>query len=108
MAFEQVQKAWGIFDTIDYPLQDIVEQSVFPVRTPDKEGFLGPLSDLLEEEITLPGEEDAVARWVGQRPLSGIDRRGLAFLRKTKLAGKLLYLPCVNIYCKTVEILPGT
>ena len=36
-----------------------VDQSVFPVRTPDREGFLGPLSDLLEEEITLPGEEDA-------------------------------------------------
>ena len=32
------------------------DQSVFPVRTPDKDGFLGPLSDLLEEEITLPGE----------------------------------------------------
>ena len=42
------------------PLQDmmVVDQSVFPVRTPDREGFLGPLSDLLEEEITLPGEED--------------------------------------------------
>ena len=52
-------------DTIEYPQQDLVEQSVFPVRTPDKEGFLGPLSDLLEEEITLPGEEDAMARWVG-------------------------------------------
>ena len=37
----------------------LVDQSVFPVRTPDREGFLGPLSDLLEEEITLPGEEDA-------------------------------------------------
>ena len=31
---------------------------MFPVRTPDKDGqgWLGPLSDLLEEEITLPGE----------------------------------------------------
>eukprot|EP00094_Tigriopus_californicus_P009459 TCALIF_09122-PA protein Name:"Protein of unknown function" AED:0.06 eAED:0.04 QI:0/0.6/0.33/0.83/0.8/0.66/6/74/974 len=33
-----------------------VEQSSFPIRTPDKEGFLGPLTDLLEEEIMLPGE----------------------------------------------------
>ncbi len=38
------------------PGEEIVDQTVFPVRTPDKEGFLGPLSDLLEEEITLPGE----------------------------------------------------
>lgn len=36
--------------------RDEIDQSVFPVRTPDKEGFLGPLADLLEEEITLPGE----------------------------------------------------
>lgn len=36
--------------------RDDVDQSVFPIRTPDKEGFLGPLTDLLEEEITLPGE----------------------------------------------------
>lgn len=33
-----------------------VDQSSFPIRTPDKEGFLGPLTDLLEEEILLPGE----------------------------------------------------
>ena len=46
--------------SINCPLQTLdVEQSVFPVRTPDREGFLGPLSDLLEEEITLPGEEEA-------------------------------------------------
>ena len=38
------------------PAEEVVDQSVFPVRTPDKEGWLGPLSDLLEEEITLPGE----------------------------------------------------
>ena len=29
------------------------QQSAFPIRTPDR---LGPLSDLLEEEIVLPGE----------------------------------------------------
>ncbi len=59
-----------------------VDQSTFPVRTPDKvspssvqavllvahkafrtfqEGWIGPLSDLLEEEITLPGEGDRQA-----------------------------------------------
>ena len=38
------------------PEGDPADQSAFPVRTPDKDGFLGPLSDLLEEEITLPGE----------------------------------------------------
>ncbi len=41
-----------------------IDQSVFPVRTPDKEGFLGPLSDLLEEEITLPGEESRYVRTI--------------------------------------------
>jgi hypothetical protein len=33
-----------------------IEQSAFPARTPDKEGFIGPLNDLLEEEIMLPGD----------------------------------------------------
>ncbi len=44
------------------PGEELVDQSVFPVRTPDKEGWLGPLSDLLEEEITLPGESRQVRR----------------------------------------------
>eukprot|EP00095_Tigriopus_kingsejongensis_P009409 maker-scaffold143_size313727-snap-gene-1.22 protein:Tk09409 transcript:maker-scaffold143_size313727-snap-gene-1.22-mRNA-1 annotation:"PREDICTED: uncharacterized protein LOC100142575" len=44
-----------------------IDQSVFPVRTPDKEGFLGPLTDLLEEEIMLPGESRETSARAGSR-----------------------------------------
>ena len=56
--------------------KDAIDQTVFPVRTPDKDGFLGPLSDLLEEDSQLPDEDEC-------RDSPATERKKWAYLNRS-------------------------